>query len=414
MCLRYHKKKVIFSTGILIDPKKFVTDKSKRLYMRASPSLIGYTELNLLLDNMESTANTIYLRFQNEHKRYPNTDEFRKLLAIELRGEKEKEKPTLTDFVKTLIDDAEKNKLNSQSGKVLSKGYIRIFKSTLKKLKQYEVYTNSKVDFENIDLAFYNSWVQFLTQENNLAWNTTGRFIKSLKTIMGAAVDAGFTTNMHFRNKNFKVLTEKTESIFLTNDEINQIFELKLESDKRLERVRDTFVIQCRTGLRFSDVSKLRKENIEGNMLRVKSTKTNKSVIIPIHFQVQKIIDRYKDSYSPFPKVISSVKFNKYLKEVAQKIPSLNERIQVNITKGGRVVSNSVSKWEMVSSHVGRRSFCTGLYLENISSSIIMSLSGHSSEAQFRKYLKADNFQNANIVLKHWENNNNVEQFAEK
>jgi predicted metal-dependent RNase len=43
-----------------------------------------------------------------------------------------------------------------------------------------------------------------------------------------------------------------------------------------------------------------------------------------------------------------------------------------------------------------------------------MSLSGHSSEAQFRKYLKADNFQNANIVLKHWENNNNVEQFAEK
>lgn len=408
MSLRYHKKKVIFSTGILIDPKHFVTDKSKRLYMRASTALIGYSEINLHLDNMESAANTIYLRFQNTNKRYPTPEEFKKLLGIELRGEQEKEKTNLFEFMQSMIVDAEKNKLNTQTGKVLSKGYIRIFKQTLKRLKEFEVYTNSKIDFQNIDLEFYKEWVRFLSQENNLSWNTTGRFVKSIKTVMGAAVDAGLTNNMAYRHKSFKVLMEKTESLALTEEEINQIFNLNLKDNNRLERVKELFIVQCRTAMRYSDASKLSRENIEGQFLKIKQVKTGNTVLLPIHPQVQSIIDKYKDSYNPFPRAISSVKFNKYLKEVAQMIPSLQERIQVNITRGGKVVSQSKAKWELVSSHVGRRSFCTGLYLSGVSSAIIRSLSGHATEQQFLKYLKATPIQNANVVLQHWNEKHNV------
>jgi len=403
MVLRYSKRKLVFSTGEMILPRHWENDPSKRLYQRAKQSLIGYTELNLLLDKMEQTANTLYLRFKNNNNREPETAELMKLLCAEVRGEQVKDKPNMFEFIQQLIDDAEKGKLNSTSGKKLAKGYIRIFKSTLRRLKQFEQHTKTKVDYESIDLTFYNSWVHFLSQELNLSWNTTGRFVKTIKTVMNAALEAKLTTNTEFKNRKFKVLTETTTKIFLTDEEINQIFELNLDDNSKLDRVRDIFIIQCRTGLRYSDVSNLRTENIEGNFLRIKPIKTGQSILIPIHYQVKEIIEKYKGTQNHFPKAISNVKMNKYLKELAQLIPALHERVQVNITKGGKVVSESKAKWELVCTHVGRRSLCTGLYLEGVSASIIRSISGHTTEQQFMKYLKATPLQNANIILKHWE-----------
>ena len=41
-----------------------------------------------------------------------------------------------------------------------------------------------------------------------------------------------------------------------------------------------------------------------------------------------------------------------------------------------------------MSSHAGRRSFCTNFYNEGVSIAAIMSISGHQTENEFRKYIK--------------------------
>ena len=70
---------------------------------------------------------------------------------------------------------------------------------------------------------------------------------------------------------------EETESVYLTQDELNVIYNLK-HLPPYLEKVRDMFIIGCDTGLRFSDLSRLTKNNINSdNIDQHKDTKDRQS-----------------------------------------------------------------------------------------------------------------------------------------
>jgi len=102
------------------------------------------------------------------------------------------------------------------------------------------------------------------------------------------------------------------------------------------------------------------------------------------------------------PPAISNVKMNKYLKDIALLVPSLGEKVQSNITRGGKLVTESIPKHKCVTVHTARRSFATNLYLEGVSSLSIMLLTSHKSERVFRSYIKASPLENANLVQEHW------------
>jgi hypothetical protein len=55
-------------------------------------------------------------------------------------------------------------------------------------------------------------------------------------------------------------------------------------------------------------------------------------------------------------------------------------------------------KWEMVMTHTARRSFCTNMYLRGIPTPTIMAISGHRTEKNFYKYIKADGMEHARIM----------------
>ncbi|MCS2387605.1 hypothetical protein NXV57_05295 [Bacteroides thetaiotaomicron] len=54
--------------------------------------------------------------------------------------------------------------------------------------------------------------------------------------------------------KNFKVVEEETDAIYLNEKELAAIYELDLSDDKQLEEIRDVFITGCFTGLRYSDL----------------------------------------------------------------------------------------------------------------------------------------------------------------
>jgi integrase len=58
--------------------------------------------------------------------------------------------------------------------------------------------------------------------------------------------------------------------------------------------------------------------------------------------------------------------------------------------KGHQKVSQVFQKWEMVTSHTARRSFCTNKFLAEMPVQAIMQFSGHKSERTFMRYLKID------------------------
>jgi len=79
----------------------------------------------------------------------------------------------------------------------------------------------------------------------------------------------------------------------LTQQEINELEDWDLSENNKLDRVRDLFLIGCYTGLRYSDYSILKPEQIKEGFITTTQVKTGDEVIIPIHATVQKIIEKY-------------------------------------------------------------------------------------------------------------------------
>ena len=154
----------------------------------------------------------------------------------------------------------------------------------------------------------------------------------------------------------------------------------------KLDKVRDLFLIGCNTGLRFSDYTTIKKEDIQDNRLRIVAQKTSRKVIIPLMPQVKEILQKYDFQ---LPAAISNQKFNEYLKEVA-KLAGLTDPCVTHITRGGKnvVKKENQKKYDLVTSHVARRSFATNYYKMKIDKLEIMAITGHKTESEFLKYIK--------------------------
>jgi len=92
----------------------------------------------------------------------------------------------------------------------------------------------------------------------------------------------------------------------------------------------------------------------------------------------KKIIDKYTNGF-PFecPKVPQV--FNEQIRLVAKDIKCLDIDVDKRITKGAKEVIITKRKFERISSHVCRRSFCTNELLAGTNVELIMAMSGHTS-----------------------------------
>ena len=129
--------------------------------------------------------------------------------------------------------------------------------------------------------------------------------------------------------------------------------------------------------------------------------------MIPMHPQVKEILEKRNG----FPERISDQKFNLYIKEVCEeaKINAMTEGSKIN-PKTKRKEKGLYPKYELVSSHICRRSFASNLYgkLPNL---VIMGITGHQTEAQFLKYIKITPKENAKKLMEFWQKQQEENQF---
>jgi integrase len=255
-------------------------------------------------------------------------------------------------------------------------------------------------DFQDMNEAFYKRFSAYMTNEKKYAVNTYGRAFKFLKTILNEASkpdDNGRRYNEFNDFKSFATgISEESDSIYLTETELQAIYKLDLSDKPGLDRVRDLFLIGCYTGLRFSDYTTISPDDIKGERLRVMEQKTKGKVVIPISPTAKAILQKYNFS---LPKAISNQKFNEALKKIADKA-KINETVVTNITKGGETLTTSQAKYKLVTSHVARRSFATNSVKRGISPVLIMAITGHKTEKEFWKYVKVTNEEKADLYEK--------------
>ena len=99
---------------------------------------------------------------------------------------------------------------------------------------------------------------------------------------------------------------------------------------------------------------------------------------------------------------IPSYTFNERVKELGQRA-KLKQKIEVVRKKGKNREKKVFEKWEMISSHTCRRSFCTNMYLSGFPAEELMRISGHKSPAAFMRYIKVDiRYPTAILASKWW------------
>jgi integrase len=296
------------------------------------------------------------------------------------------------------------------TGKVKD-GTLKNFNTTMQRLKRFEEIKKKRYHVKEIDLTFHSDYEKIARTKLNLSINSIGKDIKQFKTVLLDAKDRGIEINEQAQSRKFKAETEKTLFVTLDEQEIERIKNFK--GADYLENAKDWLIIGCWTGCRVGDLMKLSVKNIQTTVkgqkfIRYTQSKTGKQVDIPLHNDVKEIIERLGD----FPRPISDQKFNDYIKLVC-KSDSVNLNQIVYGTRQNPKThlkeTGNFEKWQLVRSHICRRSFATNHY-NKLPNKLIMAVTGHATEKMLLNYIGETENDHIDDFLSVWNNSNKKDE----
>ena len=346
---------------------------------RLKQSCTDAFNVNSYLDKIDTTAKDIYYKFKMDGFS-PTTKQFKESIFNKLNGVN----TTLTfyDFVEEFIKRSENTKKPNT---------IKEYIYTINDLKAFEKQNRRRIDWDTLDMQFYDEYLDYQLNVKGNSHNLFGKRIKTIKTFLNDATIRG--NNIHLMYKGFKVTVKDSDNIYLTEDEIKKMYKLDLSENKRLERIRDLFVVGCRTGLRYSDLVTIRKENISKDGIKVITKKTGKTLNTVIIEETQEILEKYNYELPN----ISKTNLNKYIKEVGE-LAGIDKITHKDTYKAGKPISIKAKKYERISSHTARRSFATNMYKDGHPIYYLMHIIGHKKESTFLNYIKVTNEEAVKII----------------
>ncbi len=370
-------------TGYSIDPDKWSNEthlpkkngdaKQKNLKVKLEKLKIQIEEnLNEIEKGFEISGDWLQKQIDLFHGKVKTTD-----------------KDLLNNCIQDYIDYLPRKKLrNGKKGVALSS--IKKYKTLKIKIENFQKHRNKTVTVKDVGLKLIEELEKYFLETDKLGDNTTGRYIKSVKTV---CLWANTQNNIpaHPQLKQIKGYTDDAAKVVLSFDELDKIETTTFEREA-LKNARDWLIIGCYIGQRVSDLLILTRENLiikNGvEFIELTQKKTGKYVLIPMHWKVKSILENRNGN---FPRYISDVKFNLHIKDVCK------EAGIVAPTKGGKMLTNEKTKttrkeygifpkWELISSHVCRRSYATNFYGE-MPTSWLIAITAHSTEKQFLEYV---------------------------
>ena len=292
----------------------------------------------------------------------------------------------LIDYIDYYIE-YRKNELKETS--------IKKFKVIKHKLQRLEEYRKEQILIKNINDNFKNEFVNYLKKQS-YAQNTMQRELVFIKTFCKHARFLGLET--HPQLDSLRLDREKVDKVYLSFDELDKIENIaKDKLSDSLHNAKDWLIISCYTGQRISDFMRFTDEQIRiengKHLIEFTQKKTDKIMTVPLHPKVLEILNKRNGK---FPYSISDQKYNDFIKTVCE-IAGLNQLVKGSKkaetkpdSKEFRKVTGTFKKYELVSSHIGRRSFATNFY-GKIPTTYLIYVTGHSSEAMFLNYIGKSN-----------------------
>ena len=398
MRVNFASKRIEFTTGYRIDAAKWDADK-QRVKNGCSNKLKQLaSEINASLLEYYTEIQSIFKRFEVEDV-MPTPEQIKEVFNALRKPVSEEPKPKKEalpcDFFQVFDDFVEDcGRQNNWTDSTFEK---------FAAVKNHLTYFREGLTFEFFDERGLNDYVGYLRDVKEMRNTTIGKQLSFLKWFLRWAFKKGVHQNNAYDSYKPKLKSTQKKIIFLTWDELNRLREFKIPSNKQaLERVRDVFLFQCFTGLRYSDVFNLHRSDIKGDHIEVTTIKTSDSLIIELNNHSKAILDKYKDVAFENDKVlpvITNQKMNDYLKELAE-MAGIDEPVRQTYYKGNERIDDVTPKYALLGTHAGRRTFICNALALGIPPQVVMKWTGHSDYKAMKPYIDIADDIKANAMSK--------------
>ena len=398
MRVNFASKRIVFTTGYRIDASKWDTDKQRVKNGCSNKLKQSASEINASLLEYYTEIQSIFKRFEVEDV-MPTPEQIKKAFNALHKPVSEEPKPKKEalpcDFFQVFDDFVEDcGRQNNWTDSTFEK---------FAAVKNHLTNFREGLTFEFFDERGLNDYISYLRDVKEMRNTTIGKQLSFLKWFLRWAFKKGVHQNNAYDSYKPKLKSTQKKIIFLTWDELNRLREFKIPSNKQaLERVRDVFLFQCFTGLRYSDVFNLRRSDIKGDHIEVTTVKTSDSLIIELNNHSKAILDKYKDVAFEDDKVlpvITNQKMNDYLKELAELV-GIDEPVRQTYYRGNERIDEVTPKYALLGTHAGRRTFICNALALGIPPQVVMKWTGHSDYKAMKPYIDIADDIKANAMSK--------------
>lgn len=280
----------------------------------------------------------------------------------------------------------------------------------VRSLKHHMEKFNKKVGLDFFDRKGLDKFLVYLRAKAKLEESSVEKVYKNLTWFLRWAIRNRLTDVRDAMDYQPVFKKVKKPVIFLTKEELDKVFNYKIprtgkdvklktydgkEYEKTvmdasgMERARDLFCFCAFTSLRYSDVVEVRRVDIQDGVLNITTQKTHDRLPIVLHKNAIAILDKYKKENFPGGKALpymTNQQMNRCLKNLCE-FCGINQPYTITCYKNGTRHDDVYPKYELIGTHVGRKTFICFALSNGIAPDVVMKFTGHCDYKSMKPYI---------------------------
>ena len=382
--IKWNGNTVSFNVGYRVDIDKWSPDGQRcKNNTTHSTKKVHSSVINKAIQSYEDICDNIFFIFEQKEI-IPTPDEFKDEFNQRL-GKKVKRQRTLFEYhTEFMIEQGKESQWEESTYKE--------HRTIHRRLKDFA----PDLEFEDLTKQGLSMFVDYMhtvpinSKKKGLKNSSIRKNLDNLKWFLRWATDKGYNKELAFTTFQPKLKEVKNTVVYLTWDELMLIYNFTPSSTRsNLEKVKDVFCFCCFTSLRYSDVANLKRSNVFEDYILVTTIKTYDTLRIELNKYSKAILEKYKDeeyeNNLALP-VISNQKMNDGLKELGE-LCGINEPVSITYYKGSERTDEVYKKYELLTTHCGRRTFISNAIMLGIPPEVVMKWTGHEDYRTMKPYI---------------------------
>ena len=390
------KTRFVTTIGISIAPDNWNAEKQRVKPNKKNKAGQTASEINEILTNYE----TRFTEFEKDLESKPTTADLKRVLQGKIKAKKRTYRKNVLSYYDQFMRE-ESVAAQWSDGTIQT---IHAFRHHIENFCRHK------------SLAYFNDdgvagMLNYFRTDCNLTETSVEKYYKILRWFLRWTVRKGYLDQKDLYKTQPKIKLIEQPVIYLTKEELLKLYKYQVpqngstikltdihgnEYEKTisdaaaLEKTRDLFCFCAFTSLRYSDMAKVKRTDIFGDILYTTTQKTGDRLPIYLNAQAKAILAKYKKEKYPgdlaLP-VISNQKMNDYLKDLGE-LCEFKEPVTKTFIRGGERVTEIYPKYQLIGTHAARRTFICFALATGIPPQVVMKWTGHSDYKSMRPYIE--------------------------